>query len=169
MQRVAVLGSGGAGKSTLAGQISERTGLPVVHLDPLFWRAGWTPGPTEEVRAAFAAAIAGDRWILDGNFLGEGGDDGARFARADTAVFLDRSRWLCLWRIAGRVARSRGRRRPDLPDGCDESVDVSFLRWVWGYPRKDRLRVLALLAQLDGVDVHHLRSGRDVERFLASL
>ena len=72
MQRVAILGSGGAGKSVLAAAIAERTGLPVVHLDVLYWKPGWTPPPPEEFAAALDDAVAKDRWILDGNFLRDG-------------------------------------------------------------------------------------------------
>src|SRR5688572_21132916 len=74
VQRVVVLGPGGAGKSVLASSIARRTGLPVVHLDVLFWRPGWTPAPREEALRALRAAIAADRWVLDGNFLPEHGE-----------------------------------------------------------------------------------------------
>ncbi len=64
-----ILGPGGAGKSELAVAISRRTGLPVVHLDHVFWRPGWKPAPPEESARDMVAAVAGERWILDGNFL----------------------------------------------------------------------------------------------------
>jgi adenylate kinase family enzyme len=170
VRRVVVLGSGGSGKSTLARAISERTGLPVVHLDRLFWREGWMPAPREEALAALVAAVADDSWVLDGNFLdGPGGNEQSRFQRADTVVFLDRSRWTCLRHVLVRLVRDRGRTRPDLPDGCGEGLDLPFLRWVWRYPAVDRPRVLASLAQLDGVRVHQLRRGSDVTRFLDTL
>jgi adenylate kinase family enzyme len=168
VQRVAVLGPVGAGKTVVARSISRRTGLPVVHLDPLFWRPGWTPAPEEEARRDLATAIGRDRWILDGNFLA---DDDPRFARADTVIFLDLSRARCLWRVFKRLMRDRRRRRPDLPSGCSEGFDLSTLRWIWSYPTADRPRVLGILAQLDerGVDVRRLRSPSDVRRLLGTL
>lgn len=172
--RVVILGSAGAGKTTLAASIARRTGLPVVHLDPVFWRAGWVPAPRDEAVRELAAAVEGPRWVLDGNFLqAEGADDTTgdpRFARADTVVFLDVSRVRCLWRVLSRLAADRGRRRPDLPDGCGEAFDLPLLRWVWRYPAADRPRVLRLLGHLpEGVDVRHLRSAADVRRFLGYL
>jgi adenylate kinase family enzyme len=168
MKRVAVLGPAGAGKSRLARSVARRTGIPVVHLDLLFWRRGWTKAPRVEARRDLAAAIDGERWILDGNFLDEGVQ---RFARADTVILLDFSRSRCLWRVLVRVVRDRGRLRPDLPEGCFESVDLPLLRWIWSYPKVDRPRVLDLLAQLEqrGVDVHRLRTPADVRRFLDKL
>jgi adenylate kinase family enzyme len=81
-------------------------------------------------------------------------------------IFLDLSRATCLRRALTRLARDRRRRRPDLPEGCNEGFDFPFLRWIWRYPRDDRPRVLELLRRLDGrADVHHLRSPADVGRF----
>ena len=171
MERVVVLGPVGAGKTVLATEIARRTGLPLVHLDLLFWRDGWAPAPRDEALGALRAAVAGERWIIDGNFLSsDGGDEDGRFERADTAVFLDVPRTTCFRRVLARVVRDRGRSRPDLPPGCREGIDLQLLRWIWEYPRVDRPRVLELLAGLaDGVAVHHLRSRDDVRRFLATL
>lgn len=169
MQRVAVLGSGGAGKTTVALELGKRTGLPVVHLDPLYWAPGWVQRTPEEFGLALEAAVAGERWILDGNVLWGDADD-PRFRRADTVVFLDLPRLTCITRAAARRLRDRGRRRPDLPEGCREEFELSFFRWMWGYPKQVRPRVLAILAGLDPeVAVHHLRSDAEVRRFLDGL
>ena len=171
MRRVAVIGSGGAGKSVVATQLSERTGLPVTHLDHLFWREGWTPAPREEALRELAAVVARDEWIIDGNFLEAAGTNGdARFERVDTVVFLDLPRATCLRRVLWRLVRDRGRSRADLPEGCSEGFDLPFLRWIWSYPRTDRPRVLQLLSRLDaGVAVHHLRSPAVLRAFFERL
>jgi adenylate kinase family enzyme len=166
LERVVILGTGGAGKSTLARELSLRTGLPVVHLDVVLWKPGWTRGSREDDRRAFAAAIAGDRWILDGDFLSVGGGE-ARFERADTVVFLDLPRRTCLRRVLTRAVRDRRRRRPDLPEGCAEGFDLDLLRWMWSYPQNSRPRILRILEGLDGsVGVHMLRSPAEVRRFV---
>jgi hypothetical protein len=68
--------------------------------------------------------------------------------------------------VLTRAVRDRGRPRPDLPEGCAEGFDLDLLRWIWGYPRASRPRILRILEGLDGsVDVHALRSSRDVRRF----
>jgi adenylate kinase family enzyme len=93
MQRVLVMGSGGAGKSTFARGLAERTGLPLVHLDALYWRAGWVE-PEREAWARTVEGLLGEaRWILDGNY---GGTMERRMEACDTVVFLDPPRTLCL-------------------------------------------------------------------------
>ena len=168
MRRVVVLGPGGAGKSALASALSRRLGLPVVHLDVFFYRPGWAPAPETEAVERVTRAVAEETWILDGNFLRHAAQDG-RFERADTVIFLDLPRVICLWRVLRRLVRDRRRSRPDLPAGCGESFDPEGLRWIWRYHREDRPEVLRILSGLGPrVDVHRLRSRADVRRFLGT-
>ena len=168
MRRVAILGPGGAGKSALADALGERTGLPVVHLDVVYWLPGWMQPPRQEFDSKLNAAVAEDTWILDGNFLRDDAPD-PRFARADTVVLLDLPRRICLRRILKRRLQEARRPRRDLPAGCSESIDLAFVRGVWNWPQKNRLDVLSRLEALDGVAVHRLRSPAEVRRFLESV
>jgi adenylate kinase family enzyme len=68
VQRVAVVGSGGSGKSTLADRLGELTGLPVTHLDRLYWQPGWVATDDDRWRQLQAGLVAGERWIVDGNY-----------------------------------------------------------------------------------------------------
>ncbi len=150
-------------------ELARRTGLPVVHLDLLFWRPGWTAAPKDDAERDLARAVQGERWILDGNFLPSDWVPDDRFARADTVVFLDLPRRVCLWRVLSRRLRDRGRKRPDLPEGCAEGFDPGLIRWIWSYSATDRPRVLGLLGKLRAnTTVHHLRTPADVERFQAT-
>jgi adenylate kinase family enzyme len=164
---VLVIGSGGAGKSTLARRISEAAALPLVHLDRLFWRPGWVATPREEWERQVAELVAGARWVLDGNY---GGTMALRLAAADTVVFLDVPRITCLRRAVVRALRSRRVPRPDMAPGCPERLDLEFLRWIWGYPRTRRPRVLELLAGFEraGGTAVVLRSRNEIESFLRS-
>jgi adenylate kinase family enzyme len=166
VQRIAILGPAGAGKSELARTIARRSGLPVVYLDRLFWGANWTQVPREHAERALGEAVGGDRWILDGNFLGSGLDD-PRFERVDTVFFLDLPRRTCLRRVLWRLVRERRRSRADLPEGAREGFDWPLLRWIWRYPRVDRPQVLELLGSLPPeVEVHHVRSARGLTKSL---
>ena len=166
MRRVLVIGSGGAGKSTLATQLGGITGLPVIHLDAHYWRTGWVPTPETEWRSRVESLVAGEFWIMDGNY---GGTLERRLARADTVVFLDLPRWRCLTRVLTRWLRFRGRSRPSLAPGCPERLRWEFVKWIWGYRGRRRASILKRLESLGpGQRAVILRSPGDVERWLRS-
>ncbi len=89
-QRINVVGVTGSGKTTLARRLSDRLDIPHVELDALFWGPGWTETPDDVFRERVRQALAGERWVVDGNY--------SRirdiiWPRADTIIWLDYS-WL---------------------------------------------------------------------------
>jgi adenylate kinase family enzyme len=114
MRRIAVIGPGGAGKSTLARQIGDRLGLPVIHLDAHFWHEGWTETPKDVWEQTVHGLVQGEAWVMDGNY---GGTMDIRLDAADTILFLDLPPWLCLLRVVRRQVRYRRRTRPDMAPG----------------------------------------------------
>lgn len=147
MKRVLILGCSGAGKTTLSLALAERAGLPVIHLDKHYWRAGWVEPPKEEWRDEVAGLTARPEWIMDGNY---GGTVVQRLAVADTAIVLDFPTAICLWRVMKRIAAGYGRTRPDLADGCPEQIDLAFLRYVATFRRNQRPRLMSALATFPG-------------------
>jgi adenylate kinase family enzyme len=145
MERVIVIGSGGSGKSTFAAALSRRLGLPLVHLDALYWHAGWQPTPPDEWGERVRELAAAPRWVMDGNY---GGTLDLRLERCDTAVFLDLPRWLSLWRVVKRQLRYVGRTRPDMAAGCPERLQWEFVTWIWNYRATRREGILRKLAGL---------------------
>ena len=167
MQRILVIGSGGAGKSTLARQVAERLALPIVHLDARYWHAGWTTTPKDEWAREVARLIAGDAWVMDGNYSGT---LDLRIPAADTVVFLDVPRLVCLWRVVKRRMEFRNRSRPDMPPECPERLTWQFIDWIWRYPRRQRPRVLERLRAVAAEKrVIILTSSGDAARFLSGL
>jgi adenylate kinase family enzyme len=163
MKRVAIIGCGGSGKTALATQLGAKLGLPVHHLDRLFWRAGWQETPKDEWAALQRDLCARPAWIMDGNY---GGTMALRLEAADTVIFLDYPTATCLWGAMCRWLRYRGRTRPEMPDGCPERLDWNYLRWICSYRRTRRP---GILRQLTGRNAIILRSRRAARRFLARL
>ena len=145
MQRILVIGSGGSGKSVFSTQLAKRTGLPLVHLDTCYWRVGWIEPAKSEWDAILDGLLKEDHWIMDGNYSGT---LDRRIAACDTVIFLDRSRWLCLWRVIKRRITYGRTTRPDMTPGCNEHLSWSFLAWIFGYPERGRPAVLERLARL---------------------
>lgn len=164
MKRVVVIGSGGSGKSTFSRQLGEVTGLPVVHLDKLYWHAGWVKTPADEWQAIVQRELDKPEWIMDGNF---GGTRAMRLAACDTVIFLDLPRWLCMYRIVKRTIKYHKGTRPDMAEGCEERFDPEFLLWVWNYPSSGRKRVIQELDELADKEIITLKSRTEVTDFLA--
>ncbi len=152
MNRVLVLGRGGAGKSTLARRIGSLTGLPVHELDEHFWQQGLLPLEPTAWEDRQQQLAAGRAWVLDGD-LGPYDVLVARLRRADTVVLLDYGFVTCAWRAA-----RRGRERRE------------FWLWVWHYRRRHLpLLLRALAVEAPAAAVHRLRSPRAAQRFLHEL
>jgi adenylate kinase family enzyme len=164
MRRVIIIGSGGAGKSTLAVRLGEATGIEVVHLDKLHWKPNWTSPPKDEWRQTVAEALKKDEWIIDGNF---GGTMEMRLTACDTVIYLDFPRGVCLYRAVKRALIYYNKTRPDMGEGCREKLDLEFLSWVWNFPKTTKPVIEERLNRLGREKtIIRLRSPREVADFL---
>lgn len=167
MKKVTIIGCGGAGKSTLARQLGEITGLPVVHLDQIWWSPGnWQHISREKFDRLLEAEVEKDTWILDGNF---NRTIELRLDRCDTVIYLDYPRLVCLKNWLLRVIRNRGEAREDMAPGCVEWFDPEMAGWIWKFNRQNRKRYYALLSQQKDKNVIILKSRRQARRFLEQL
>lgn len=166
MERILIIGCGGAGKSTLARTLGEKLGIPVVHLDKLFWKPGWVESSKEEIDEKIYAEMVKPQWIMDGNYnrtLPQ------RVQHCDTIIYLDFSRFACLMGVLKRIITTYGTVRPDMGEGCPERIDLEFLKWVWNYNRDKRERNYRLLNEATHAQTIVLKNRRMVKRFLQSL
>ena len=166
MERIVIIGCPGSGKSTLARELGEKLNLTVVHLDRLWWNKNWQNVSMEEFDNRLENALKLDRWIIDGNYSRT---MDARLAKCDTIVYLDYSRWVCLWGMFQRVILNHGKVRPDMAEGCPERFDLDFLKWVWNFNKNKREDYYKLLNDTDGIEKIVLKNRRAVNRFLKSL
>ena len=166
MNRILIIGCGGAGKSTLARELGEKLELPVVHLDKLFWKPGWVEMEKDAFDALLRIEVAKERWIMDGNFdrtIPE------RLGRCDTVIYLDFSRAACLMGVCKRVLTTYGKVRPDIGEGCPERIDLDFLKWVWNFNKNKRKRNYRLLNEAEGKETIVLKNRRAVKKFLKQI
>lgn len=167
MQRILIIGSGGAGKSTLARQMGILLGLPVIHLDQLYWQPGWIETPREIWLEKVLEIVQTPSWIMDGNF---GSTLDIRLQAADTAILLDMPAWLCILRVLKRQLMYRNQTRPDMGAGCPEKVDWEFLQWIWRFPHDDRPEIERKLAYHRHTKrIIVLRTSREMNRLLHQL
>ena len=166
MERIIIIGCPGAGKTTLARALKEKLGLPLVHLDQLWWKENWEHVTREEFDSRLAMAVNMDRWIIDGNYSRT---IEMRLPRCDTIIYLDFDRWLCLWGMLQRVIRNYGRTRPDMGGNCPERFDWEFVKWIWNFNKENRTRNYTWIARAKHAKAIVLKNRREVSRFLESL
>jgi adenylate kinase family enzyme len=165
MRRVVVVGTYGAGKSTLAAELGRLLQLPVRHLDALRWDPGWKLLPQREWEELLDRLVAEDEWIIDGNFERT---LPPRLRRADTVVFLDAPLAGSLWRTVRRRL-SRGE-RPDLAPGLEEKLNLALIRLFARYRREVRPQLAELVrAHAEGRQVVVLRRRSQVREFVADV
>ena len=159
MQRVAVIGNAGGGKSTLARTLGTTFGLPVHPVDQVQWQPGWQAVPEEEVTTKLDALAAGSQWIIDG--WGPWPVIERRFRAADTIILVDHPVWVHFWWAAERqIACARGEERPDGPNGCDMlGVTPRLFRMIWEIDQNLMPKLRRLIAVME--------SGRVVRRIIS--
>ena len=165
MERIQIMGCSGAGKSTLARHLGEKTGLPVVHIDRLFWKRGWVESTKAEIDEKILKAASEDRWILDGNYSRT---LQTRLDRCDLVIYLDFSRWFCILSVVRRYLQNKGQIRPDMAEGCPEKIDWEFLHWIWTYNRKHRKKFLEMLGHMPEEKVVILKNRKAVNQYLGA-
>ena len=135
--RIIVLGCPGSGKSTFARALAARTGLPLIHLDSVWWRADGSHISRDEFDRALAELLAGEKWIMDGDYSRT---YEVRLRAADTVIFLDYPEAVCMDGIRARV----GQPRPDMP-WAETALDPELVTLVQNYRRDNRPQILSLL------------------------
>lgn len=172
-QRISVVGTTGSGKTTTAREISTRLHLPHVELDALYWAENWTPAPEEAFQARVRDAIAGEQWVMDGNYSRV---RALVWARAETVVYLNYSFGQVFWQLLQRTFR-RSFSQEELWHGNRESIQKSLLsqdsimRWMLTTYHRRRKQYAALLQQPEyaHLQVVQLRTPKETKTWLASL
>lgn len=167
MKRVMIVGQPGAGKSTIARQIGQRTGLPVVHIDKIHWMPGWVERPYEEKTRMCLEVHAQEKWVFEGGHSVTWAD---RFARCDTLVWIDVGVWQRMYRVLRRCYRDHGKVRVDMQDDCPEQFSWEFYQFIWKTRNSSRARIKRLFEKApESKTCVHLRNQRDISDFLQSL
>ncbi len=172
-RRVIVGGTTGSGKTTLAGEIASIVGAPHVEMDALHWEPNWTEAPPDVFRERTAAALTGERWVVDGNY------SVARdltWSAADLLVWLDYSIARIYWQLLRRTTK-RVRTQEELWAGNRERLRTAFFSreslFVWAlkthWKRRRMWPPLLADAQYAQLRFVRIRSSRELRAFVAGL
>ena len=158
MERVLVIGCPGSGKSTFSRALAAKTGLPLCHLDRLFWNADKTTVPAEVFDARLEEVLRQPRGIIDGNYSRT---LPRRLAWCDTVFFLDFPAAVCLDGVRAR----RGKPRPDMP-WIETEQDEEFMQYIADFAAQQRPKLLALLRECPDKRVVAVSSREQLQAYL---
>lgn len=161
MKKIIVIGCPGSGKSTFSKALHNITGIPLFHLDMLFWNKDKTTVEKSVFLEKLSEIIKKDKWIIDGNYAST---MEFRLKECDTAIFLDFPSDICLNGIKER----RGKARSDMP-WIETAEDAEFTEFIKNYNSQNRPQVIKLLNEYSYKNIFVFKSRDEAEEFLHSL
>ena len=158
MKKVIVIGCPGSGKSTVSRVLHNKTGIPLYHLDMMYWNADKTTVEKSVFLERLSAVLKKDEWIIDGNY---GATMELRMAACDTVIFLDYPLDVCLDGIKER----HGKPRSDMP-WIETEEDAEFIEFIRNYDEQQKPKVLELLQKYSDKNIMIFKSREQADAFL---
>ena len=163
MKKIIVIGCSGSGKSVFSRSFASIAGIPLYHLDNIWWREDGTNVERAEFDERLSEILQEDEWIIDGNYKRT---METRMSACDTVIFFDLPLEVCIDGIKAR----KGKPRPDMPwKGAGDCDDPEFMAFVNGFAQEVRPGIIELLQKYGDKDIRIFKSREDSESFLAEL
>ena len=169
MKRILIIGNAGSGKTTFAKVLAEKTNLPLIHLDKLFWCGEWEHLSREEFDDVLQKELDKPEWIIDGNFSRTLPH---RLEYADTVFYFDLPTITCLWGSTVRVIKNYGKTRDDMGGNCPEYFDkqkASLYKAIFSFNRTHRKKYRKLLGEQKNINVVIFKSRKQATCYLNKL
>ena len=158
MKKIIVIGCPGSGKSTVSRALHNKTGIPLYHLDLMYWNADKTTVEKSVFLERLSVVLEKDEWIIDGNYSST---MELRMAACDTVIFLDYPLDVCLDGIRER----RGKPRSDMP-WIETEEDSEFIEFIKNYNEQQKPKVLELLEKYSDKNIIIFKSREEADAFL---
>ena len=161
MNKIIVIGCPGSGKSTFSRMLHQRTGIPLFHLDMMYWNEDKTTVDKSVFLERLSMALQCSQWIIDGNYSST---MELRLQACDTVFFLDYPLEVCLQGIQER----RGKPRSDMP-WIETEEDTEFTRFIKDFQTQNRPQIVELLKACPGKNIHIFTERKQADAFLNQL
>lgn len=159
--KIIVIGCPGSGKSTFSRSLRDITGIPLFHLDMLYWNPDQTTVEKSVFLDRLSKAMEKSRWIIDGNYSST---MELRLQACDTVIFLDYSVEVCL----DGIRKRRGKARCDIP-WTETGEDEEFTQFVKDFPYQSRPKIIELLQKYTGKNIYIFTDRTQADAFLQQL
>ena len=158
MKKIIVIGCPGSGKSTFSRALHNKAGIPLYHLDMMYWNEDKTTVEKSVFLERVSDVLEKNEWIIDGNY---GSTMELRMAVCDTVFFLDYPFDVCLDGIKAR----RGKPRSDMP-WIETEEDEEFLEYIKNFSEQQKPKVLELLEKYGDKNILIFKSREEADTFL---
>ena len=162
MRKVIVIGCPGSGKSTFSKELHKATGLPLYHLDMMYWASDGTNVPRDIFRERLRETLDKEAWIIDGNYQST---MEMRVQLCDTVFFLDYPTEICIEGVRSR----KGKERSDVPCKMPEDEDDKFIGFINSYNSESRPAVLELLRKYSQKNIAVFKDRAEADRYLSQI
>lgn len=159
MEKIIIIGCPGSGKSTFGRKLSSVTGLPLYHLDNLFWNEDRTTVTRDVFDKRLKEVMDKPEWIIDGNYSRT---MEIRLKECDTVFFLDYPTEICLEGIEAR----KGKARSDMPWVEPDDNDEEFIAYIKSFNENNRPEIIELLEKYNMKNIVVFHNREEAEQFL---
>ena len=160
-KKIIVIGCPGSGKSHFSRALAELSGLPLYHLDMLYWKPDRTTVSKEDFREKLSSVLSKAEWIIDGNY---GSTIEMRLAACDLVFFLDLPTDVCISGIKERF----GKPRSDIP-WIETEEDPEFIEFINSFNIESRPKILDLFKKYPQKKVVTFHSRSEADQYLNTL
>ena len=162
-KKIIVIGNNGSGKSYFSKKLAEITGLPLIHLDLLYWKENWTHPSREKWAEIQRKLVASEQWIIDGMHIST---LEIRFKEADAMYFLDIDTDICLESVRQRESQDR----TDFPNHLDKQQGdfETFERGVLEFEEKRKPKIIELHNKYPSKNFIMFKTRKEIDDYLKS-
>ena len=161
MKKIIVIGCPGSGKSRLSRKLCAKLGMPLCHLDMLYWNSDRTTVEKKVFLERLSAVLEKDKWIVDGNYMSTMEQ---RLDKCDTVIFLDFSTDDCILGVKERM----GKPRDDMP-WIETEEGREFIEFIRSFNDIQRPVIVDLLERYGDKNIVIFKSREEVDKFLEEL
>lgn len=166
LKKILIIGNGGSGKTTFSLKLEKILNYPALHLDSIYWLDGWGKNSLEKFEEQTHQFMNSDCWIIEGTPMH---DIQFRLDQADTIIFLDINRIICILRLIKRALKNSFYSHPPKIEGPANFFSLKAAIWVWKFKNSKRNTINILLNSKKNKNIFYIKNNSDLHNFINSL